>query len=177
MSTKNSSLRAELQEQLRSRNKEILIKEAIIAIVAEQAVDYQQQQLSQAPPVAPANPPVSNDATPPAPPTDTSATQEQEITVDSMIDKLNVIRGGTSFSDPEVYGQLTTFWNSLPEDQKTNLDTQLNNVGKIVSIAEPNEAQQQPQAPAATQAPAAAGPSPMPGNVPAPSGGAPIVPS
>lgn len=168
-----SSLRKELQEQLRHRNKEILIKEAIIAIVAEQAVDYQQQQLAQAQPVAPQNPPVSNDATPPAPPADPAP--EQEVTVDSMIDKLNVIRGGTSFSDPEVYGQLTTFWNGLPEDQRTNLDAQLNNVGKIVSIAEPGEAQ--PQAPAATQAPVAAGPSPMPGNVPQTSGGAPIVPS
>lgn len=169
-----SSLRKELQEQLRHRNKEILIKEAIIAIVAEQAVDYQ-QQLAQAQPVAPQNPPVSNDATPPAPPA-ADPTAEQEVTVDSMIDKLNVIRGGTSFSDPEVYGQLTTFWNALPEDQRVNLDAQLNNVGKIVSIAEPNEAQQ-PQPPAATQAPAPAGPSPMPGNVPQASSSAPIVPS
>jgi deoxyribodipyrimidine photolyase len=148
-----STLRTEFQKELLRRNKEVLIKEAIIAIVAEQAVET---QLQQATPIAPQNPPVSSEIPPET--TDTTQQtqpQEEQITVDMMVDKLNVIRGGSSFSDPEVYGQLTTFWNSLPEDQKNTIDNILNNVGKIVSIAEPSEAQQQTQAP---NAPAPAAP-------------------
>jgi hypothetical protein len=169
-----SNLRTEFQKELLRRNKEVLIKEAIIAIVAEQAIET---QLQQAAPVAPQNPPVSSD-TPPATAdaTQQSQPQEEQITVDTMIDKLNVIRGGTSFSDPEVYGQLTTLCNSIPEDQRITLDQQLNNIGKIVSIAEPEEAQQQPSAPAVGQAPPTP-PAPAPGGAPAPSGMAPISPS
>jgi hypothetical protein len=168
-----STLRTEFQKELLRRNKEVLIKEAIIAIVAEQAVET---QLQQAAPVAPQNPPVSS-GTPPetADATQQSQPQEEQITVDTMIDKLNVIRGGTSFSDPEVYGQLTTLWNSIPEDQRVSLDGHLNNIGKIVSIAEPEEAQQQPPAPSAGQTPPQP-PAPTPGGAVA-TGGAPISPS
>lgn len=166
-----SSLRTEFQKELSRRSKEVLIKEAIIAIVAEQAIE-QQQQLQQAAPVAPANPPVSPDAPPPGEPAPADGTSE--VTVDMVIDKLNVIRGGSSFSDPEVYGQLTTFWNSIPQDQRATLDGQLNSIGKIVSIAEPKEAQ------AATPAggtPPNAPPTQAPGGVPAAGGQAPIAPS
>ena len=168
-----STLRTEFQKELSRRSKEVLIKEAIIAIVAEQAIE--QQQLQQAAPVAPANPanpPVSPDAPPPGEPAPAEGTAE--VTVDTVIDKLNVIRGGSSFSDPEVYGQLTTFWNSIPQDQRAALDGQLNSIGKIVSIAEPQEAQ------AATPGggtPPNAPPAQAPGGVPAASGQAPIAPS
>lgn len=169
-----STLRNEFQKELLRRSKEVLIKEAIIAIVAEQAIET---QLQQAAPVAPQNPPVSGD-TPPATAdaTQQSQSQQEQITVDTMIDKLNVIRGGTSFSDPEVYGQLTTMWNSIPEEQRVSLDQHLNNIGKIVSIAEPEEAQQQPPAPNAGQA-APTPPPATPGTAPAGGGTAPISPS
>lgn len=174
-----SSLRKEFQKELLRRNKEVLIKEAIIAIVAEQAVDT---QLQQATPVAPQNPPVSTDV----PPEGADTTQQnqtpppEELTVDSMVEKLNVIRGGTSFSDPEVYGQLTTMWNNLPQDQQQTLDSTLNNIGKIVSFADPEEAQQQntstPQAPPPPPPPSAAQP-PSAATPPAGGGQAPINPT
>lgn len=167
-----NSLRTEFQKELSRRSKEVLIKEAIIAIVAEQAID-QQQALQQAAPIAPPNPPVSPDAPPPAqPPVDGAATGE--VTVDTIIDKLNVIRGGSSFSDPEVYGQLTTFWNSIPEPQRVTLDSQLNSIGKIVSIAEPQEAGAAPAAGGTT--PPNAPPAQAPGGVPV-GGSAPISPT
>lgn len=162
-----STLRKEFEKQLRLRNKEVLIKEAIIAVVAEQAIEQQQAQ-----PVQPVQPPTSTPQQDPS--QQQQAPQEEEVTIDGIIDKLNVIRGGTSFSDPEVYGQLTTFFNNLPEDQRTNLDNQLNNIGKIVSMAEPDEAQQQPQNTNQTPQPPAPAPAPA---TPAATPSAPISPS
>lgn len=161
MSTK-SSLRKEFEKQLSSKRKELLIKEAILAVLAEQAIEQQQQQ--PAPAIQAPNPPTSPDQSQAPQP-------EEEVTIDSVIEKLNVIRGGTSFSDPEVYGQLNTFFNNLPEDQRVNLDNQLNNIGKIVSMAEPDEAQPQTNQPAPTpQAPPVAPPA-------QPTSSAPIAPA
>ena len=60
-----------------------------------------------------------------------SATGEP-LSVDSMIDKINVIRGGRSFSEPEVYGQLTTIYKSLSDQDKVTIDRVLGEIGKIV---------------------------------------------
>jgi hypothetical protein len=84
----------------------------------------------------------------------------QPLTIDSLIERLNVIRGGKSFSDPEVYGQLTTLFKSLSNDQKTTLDKVLTDIGKVV-INAPNSEETTPaeppaqpaSTPAATQAP------------------------
>jgi len=62
----------------------------------------------------------------------------QPLTVDSMIDRLNVIRGGKSFSDPEVYGQLTTMFKQLPDPDKMSLDKVLMEIGKVIVNAQEN---------------------------------------
>jgi hypothetical protein len=49
-----------------------------------------------------------------------------------MIERLNVIRGGRSFTDPEVYGQLVSFFKTLSDEQKTAMEKFLMDLGKIV---------------------------------------------
>ena len=154
----------------RKRSLEVLIKEAVIAVVAEQ-----QELADQAAAAPPPPAPVPATPTPSADPAAAPAAPAEPATVDTFIDKLNVIRGGSSFSDPEVYGQLTTFWNGLPEEQKATMDTALGSVGKIVAAAN-----QQPAAPDAGPA-APTAPSPAPATPPAPAtappaGNAPISP-
>ena len=63
-----------------------------------------------------------------------------------MIERFNVIRAGKSFDDPEVFGQLTTLYKSMEDDQKQKLDALLWNIGKIVqnvadkaTVGAPNE--------------------------------------
>lgn len=72
-------------------------------------------------------------------------TDGQPLTVDSLIERLNVIRGGKSFSDPEVYGQLTTLFKQLSNEEKSNIDTTLTNIGKVVINAQEGPGQEQPQ--------------------------------
>src|SRR5512135_3437200 len=74
----------------------------------------------QAPPVSAAPPPMP---TPPATVTGAPQTgaenpagapgEAKPFTVDEMIERLNVVRSGKSFSDPEVYGQLTSYFKSM----------------------------------------------------------------
>ena len=95
------------------------------------------------------------------------------LTVESMVDRLNVIRGGKSFSDPEVFGRLTTLWKGLPNETKTNIDKVLTEIGKVVINspdavqAEQPETTQQPQAPQ-TQQPAMNQQQPQQSQAPAP---------
>ena len=60
-------------------------------------------------------------------------TSGEPLSIDTMIDRLNIIRGGKSFSDPEVYGQLTTLYKGLSDQDKVSLDNVLTAVGKIVA--------------------------------------------
>ena len=94
----------------------------------------------------------------------------EPLTVDLMIDRFNSIRGGKSFSDPEVYSKLTSFYNALPDQDKVALNKALDSISKIViEPASSNQGtatvnQMTPagnvtnpaSAPVATQAPAAA---------------------
>lgn len=56
----------------------------------------------------------------------------EPLTVDTMIDRFNVIRGGRSFSEPEIYGQLITLYKGLGDQEKVSLDGILTEIGKIV---------------------------------------------
>lgn len=144
-------------KQRRHRGLEVLIKEAVIAIVAEQMA---QPPVQQPPPAqaAPAQPPAAPTAEPTAP---TDPQQEGAPTVDHLIDKLNVIRGGTSFSDPDVYGKLTSYWNGLDDVKKNSVQTALADIGRLVTPAEEaNPQQQQGQPSAPVGAPPAAPPAP-----------------
>lgn len=127
-----------LHEEKRERFLRNLISEAIINVLAEQALD-QEEPVDPVAPVTPTQPPTSTpDAgpTPPTPPGDDLPPEEpqgeQEFTVDTMIDKLNILRGGKSYTDPEVYGKMTTFYKNLTEEQISSMQWFLNELTKIV---------------------------------------------
>lgn len=127
-----------LQQERKERFIRNLIKEAIINVLAEQ------EELSSVPPATTPPSPQTNIAEPAAP-SPTPATNEEipetppgevEFTVDSMVDQLNVLRGGKSFKDPEVYGKLNTFFNNLTEEQKVSTKWMLEELTKIVTNVE-----------------------------------------
>ena len=157
--SKKSNLREamELNQERRSRHLKNLIEESIINILHEQE---QAQQPEMPPPVATPN----NQA---------QATEEQvpkQYTVDDMIDELNAIRGGKSFSDPEVYGKLVTFFKNLSEEQRSTLDGLLTQIAELVTgVGDAPQDQQQGQTSAPTATPQGAPQSgaPMPGAQPA----------
>lgn len=119
-------------------------------------------------------------AMPPDPPAAESAAdapsdeQGKPITIDSVIDRMNIIRSGLSFEDPEVYGKLTTLFKQMTPEDKMKLNKQLTDIGAIVqNIPAEKQAGEQsgevaPSAPPAAEAvppPAAAPPPPAPAAV------------
>jgi hypothetical protein len=83
--------------------------------------------------------------------------------VDSMIERMNIIRGGRSFADPEVYGQLTSYFKGLNETDKSVIDRFLQDINKIV--IQVDTAQQAPVGGGSAQPPVA--PAPAPAGAPA----------
>lgn len=157
-----------LQKERRNRFIKSLIEESIVNVLAEQEVAQQQVQAqTEPPPVAtPENQAGEQPEADPVP---------KQYTVDNMIDELNAIRGGHSFSDPEVYGRLVTFFKNLDDTQKQNLDTLLSQIAELVTgVDDEHEQQQQQQdqsqAPQPTQPSPEGAPqqsAPMPGAQPA----------
>lgn len=161
----STEIRKALIEERRKRYLESLIKEAVTNVLAEQ------DQAMSAPP-APAAPPPPAPAQPPAPPAGNDldpmqpSSANQPFTVDDMIERLNVIRGGRSFTDPEVYGRLVTYFKTLDDASRQSLEKFLIELGKIVidvgqeKPADPNGNQEppaaQPPAPEASPTPAPA---------------------
>ena len=95
----------------------------------------------------------------------------EPLTVESMIQRLNVIRAGKSFDDPEVFGQLTTLYKELEDEKKTWLDGFLFNIGRIVqSVSEKPTTAAKPELPAGPPAevPPPAAPEVPPATPPAP---------
>jgi hypothetical protein len=95
--------------------------------------------------------------------------QPKPFDVDSMIERMNIIRGGRSFADPEVYGQLTSYFKGLNEADKAIIDRFLQDINKIViqvdttqQVAGGGGGAQPPAGPAPT-APAPAAPAAAPG--------------
>lgn len=76
----------------------------------------------------------------------------EPVNIDVIIDRLNVIRGGKSFNEPDVYGQITTLFNSLPENEKVSLESFLTKMGELVTGPDQNVQQQAVNA-RTTQAP------------------------
>lgn len=127
-----------MSNDIRTFKIENLIKETVTLALFE-------QEQGMAGNVAPPPPPINGNPVPPsapmppdnqlAPPPQQSQpanAQAVELTLDSMIERLNVIRGGKSFSDPEIYGQLTSYFKTLSPQDKTMLDSFLQNVSKIM---------------------------------------------
>lgn len=161
----------DLKLERRKRFLESLIKEAVINVLAEQ-----QPPVPEAPSAPPAPPQAAPETTSQETPAQSSPEQvNQEFTVDDMIERLNVVRGGRSFTDPEVYGQLVTWFKKLNEDQKSVLQNFLMDLGKIV-INVPEQDKQEPAQSVQSQntPPAPPPPPPAPAVAPeAPAGSAP----
>ncbi len=117
-----STIREALQQKRRQQFLRTLVNEAVYQIL-------QEQDAAPAGVPAPATPPADVSA-PPSP--ETPAGAPKEFTVDDMIERLNVIRGGRSFTDPEVYGQLVTFFKKQTDEQKQGIEQFLIEIGKIV---------------------------------------------
>ena len=93
---------------------------------------HEQQQMMATPPAppppmpaAPQQPPAQPPQapqTPPQSPEGDVGSSAVEVTIDSVIDKLNVIRGGKSFNDPVVFQKMSTVFNGLSDMEKAALD-------------------------------------------------------
>ena len=112
-----------LQQEKRHRFLRNLIKEGILNVLVEQDI----QQAGAVSAVPPASTPPAQQTnvmdpgtTPPSPPATPETGDGEEFTLDMMVDKLNVLRGAKSFTDPEIYGKMTTFFNELTEEQKSS---------------------------------------------------------
>jgi hypothetical protein len=90
------------------------------------------------------------------------AEAQPQITIDTVIQKLNTIRRGKSFNDAPLYDQLSNFFNTLSEPDKVSLDRLLSQIGQIVISNLP-----QPTAPIA-QTPQMPPPAAPPAAPPAP---------
>jgi hypothetical protein len=155
-----------INKEQRQRFIEYLIKEAVVNVLAEQEPPF---ATSAVPPSPVAASPETNVQQPEVQ-TEPAAPEQEQFTVEAMVDKLNVLRGGRSFTDPEVFGRLTTFFNGLTDEQKTNMESTLTELGKAVIGATEEEAgledpQQQQQSSGAAQPPP---PAPTPAAAPAP---------
>lgn len=90
----------------------------------------------QQPPPPPA--PVAAPQAAPAPPqTDPNApvppATPDTLTVDTVIDRLNVIRGGKSFTEPEIYKAMSDFFNTVPQTDREIIDRFLTGLGSVVA--------------------------------------------
>lgn len=153
-------MKNELLTERRARFLENLLQEAIVNILAEQDAAPAPEAPAPAPAAEPApTPPAS--ALPPTPPAEPgSAPKKEELTVDDMIERLNVIRGGRSFKDNDVYAKLVLFFGKLTEEQKAALQSQLIDIGQAV-INVPEDEKPAASAEESTEA-APAAPAPAP---------------
>jgi hypothetical protein len=150
-------------------------------------VNYLRIMREQAADVAPAPAPPTPDATAaPAPAAPGAA--PAPITVDDIIEKLNIVRSGRSTKDTEVKRELEEYISQFDEDEKTALVAFLEGLGQILTSGVDSEDAADPQDPYALQikkslgasaanavkapTPAAApAPAPTPGPVPIKIGG------
>lgn len=122
--------------QIRSLGLENLIKEAVTLALYEQDQAPQMApppapNAGAVPPPPPAGPEAQNQP-PQPPPGSPDQAQQPPMTIDSMIERLNVIRGGKSFTDPEVYGQVVTYFKKITPEQNQIIDQFLADVSRIM---------------------------------------------
>lgn len=187
----------DLKNEQRKRALTHLITEAVVLSLWEQ----DQAQIPPSPPAASA-PPTSTELqaqtnsgvpqVPSQPSNPSTELQAQQITLDLLINKFNIIRGGKSFTDPEVYGQMVTKFKELQDQEKTTIYNYLNDVSKMISFANQDTTEQAPPdgsqnptepsvpspvAPPVQQAPMGAAPSPAASTPVSSPTGAPIQPT
>lgn len=168
-------MKKDIKQTIRSHNRKNLIKEAFVLALLEQE---QMAQLAPPPPAINA-PPTQQEMQPPAPapqeatPPQANIQGQQPISLDSIIERLNVIRGGKSFTNPEVYGQMVTYFKSLNDQNKDEINKFVQEIAKIVTNNPAEASPQQPPAPtpAAPPAPPVQNNSMQPPISPAPSAG------
>lgn len=165
-------MKKEIIEERRTRFLENLLQEAIVNILAEQAAAAE-----------PAPAPAPEAAPPPAEAAPAEA-GNTEFTIEEMIERLNVIRGGKSFKDNDVYTKLIVFFSKLSEQQKNDLRQMLIDIGQaVINVPEEEKAEDAAieapvEAPAAETPPAAPVPAPAPAPAaPAPAPAAPAAPA
>ena len=156
-------MKKEIIEERRTRFLENLLQEAIVNILAEQA-----EAAEPAPAPAPEAAPPAAEATP-------ADGGNTEFTIEEMIERLNVIRGGKSFKDNDVYTKLVVFFSKLSDQQKNDLRQMLIDIGQaVINVPEEEKAEAAPAEPPA-EAPVAETPPAAP--VPAPAAPAPAAPA
>ena len=130
-----------IREEQRKRFIKNLIEEALINVLAEQEMDRTTAvPPSPVPPSPQTNSPTTQAASPPP-----GEEQPEVFTVEDMVDKLNVIRGGKSFADPEVFGRITTFFNSMSDEEKQMANKFLTDFGAVVIDATEDQLETQDQ--------------------------------
>lgn len=155
----------------------------------KQVMDYLRRLHEQAAPAAPAPAaPEQAQAQAPAATPDEQPTATKPITVDDIIDKLNIVRSGRSTKDSEVKRELDEYIAQFDEDEKTALLAFLEGLGQILTSGVDSDDAADPADPYALQikkslgastanavkspTPAAAAtPAPTPGPVPIKIGG------
>lgn len=134
----------DLEKERRERHLRQLIKESIVNVLVEMAME-QGQPGSAVPPVSPGPAPETNRTDTDVQNSPNTTVENEEFDVDDMVDKLNLLRGSRSFKDPEVYGRLNTYFNNLTGEQKNVLNWLLTELSKIVSYSSSQNSQGAPQ--------------------------------
>lgn len=99
-----------------------------------------------APVASPVQPTQQMPGTPPpveAPPQEPQQAVISSASLESIIDSLNVIRGGPSFEKPEVFNGLTAVFNGLSEVEKAATDKVLKEIQNVMIGKAGNEQMQQ----------------------------------
>jgi len=119
--------------EIRTLKLENLIREAVTLALFEQD-QTPAASPGAVPPPAPPGPPEQNQPPQPqqTPPSPDQQGNQPPMTIDTMIERLNVIRGGKSFTDPEVYGQIVTYFKKMTPDQNQVIDQYLQDISKIM---------------------------------------------
>lgn len=133
-----------------------------------------EQEAPMAPPAQPpAAAPVPTDPSQAQPPVEATQEKTGDLTIDDLIEKLNTIRGGRSFDEPEVYSDMEKLLGGLDPSSKEVIKNFVTELSRIVTLntQQGGEVQQagqnQPpappaQPPAQAPAPQAAPPAPAP---------------
>lgn len=85
----------------------------------------------------PAQPPVPDQVPP-------EQDKEKPLDVDTLIGQLNSVRGGRSFSDPDVYKQLTAYYATIQPEDRVILDRILKGITDVVTAPAPQQPEQPP---------------------------------
>ena len=128
------------------------LRKNLIAISLFSAAKLLKEQ-EMAPPPAPDAPPAPEGVAGETPTDD----EGNPLTLEKLTDRMNIIRSGLSFKDPEVFGKLTSFYKALSTESKQILHKQLSDIGAIVQSQNPAQGDGN-GAPAAPAAPAPAAP-------------------